>query len=96
MSILKYFFEIGGDPSAFHGLKIMEEKELCEKCMGKFPVISTSLKSVDGRTYESASVALRTVIGNEAGRFRSLLGNVLKTNDSLYFAVLVGCLRTSK
>ena len=26
----------------------------------------------------------------------SLLGNVLKTNDSLYFAVLTGCLRISK
>ena len=27
---------------------------------------------------------------------RNLLGNVLKTNDSLYFAVLTGCLRISK
>src|SRR5699024_9785804 len=27
---------------------------------------------------------------------RSLLGNALKTNDSLYFAVLTGCLRISK
>ena len=27
---------------------------------------------------------------------RSLLGNVLKTNDSLYYAVLTGCLRISK
>ena len=25
-----------------------------------------------------------------------MLGNVLKTNDSLYFAVLTGCLRISK
>ena len=180
MSMLKCFFETGDDPTAFDGLKIMEEKDLCEKYMGKFPVISISLKSVDGLTYESASVALRTVIGNEAGRFRflknsdkltndekeayaqltevgssqggiytmtekiaeaslqtlslllsrhygqkvillideydvpldkafqggyydemvnlirNLLGNALKTNDSLYFAVLTGCLRISK
>ena len=180
MSMLKCFFETGNDPTAFDGLKIMEEKDLCEKYMGKFPVISISLKSVDGLTYESASVALRTVIGNEAGRFRflknsdkltndekeayaqltevgssqggiytmtekiaesslqtlsillsrhygqkvillideydvpldkafqggyydemvnlirNLLGNALKTNDSLYFAVLTGCLRISK
>src|SRR5699024_9876702 len=27
---------------------------------------------------------------------RNMLGNVLKTNDSLYFAVLTGCLRISK
>ena len=27
---------------------------------------------------------------------RNMLGNVLKTNDALYFAVLTGCLRISK
>ena len=69
MSMLKCFFEIGSDPELFAGLKIMQEKELCEKYMGKFPVISISLKSVDGRNFESASVALRTVIGDEARRF---------------------------
>lgn len=180
MSMLKYFFEIGSDPALFDGLKIAQEKELCEKYMGKFPVISISLKSVDGLKYDSAAAALRTVIGNEAMRFqflkeseklskeekeayarlikigsgeggmyamteevaasalktlsqlleshysqkaillideydvpldkafhggyydemvnliRNLLGNALKTNDSLYFAVLTGCLRISK
>ena len=50
----------------------MQEKELCEKYMGKFPVISISLKSVDGLKFESASAALRTVIGNEAMRFQFL------------------------
>ena len=180
MSMLKCFFEVGGDPTLFDGLKIMQEKELCEQYMGKFPVISISLKSVDGRSFESASAALKTVIGNEALKFhfllhsekltdmekesyqrlikvgaesraiydmtedvaaaglktlshllskhydqkvillideydvsldkafqadyydemvnliRNLLGNVLKTNDSLYFAVLTGCLNISK
>ncbi len=180
MSMLKSFFEIGSDPALFNGLKIALEKELCEEYMGKFPVISISLKSVDGLSFESASVALRTLIGNEARRFdflrnsnnlsgddkdayaqltevgsaqggfytmtegmaatslkilsqllekhygqkvillideydvpldkafqggyyeemvsliRNLLGNVLKTNDSLYFAILTGCLRISK
>ena len=56
----------------FDGLKIMQEKSPCEKYMGKFPVISISLKSVDGLKYDSAVAALRTVIGNEAGRFRFL------------------------
>lgn len=180
MSMLKCFFEIGGKKELFEGLKIAQEKELCEKYMGKFPVISISLKSVDGLNYETATAALRSVIGDEAARFgfleesrnlstdekasylrlvnvdlsseadytmsdaaltgslktlsrllakhygrntillideydvpldkafqsgyydqmvsliRNMLGNVLKTNDSLYFAVLTGCLRISK
>lgn len=81
MSMLKCFFEIGSDPALFDGLKIMQETELCEKYMGKFPVISISLKSVDGRSFESASAALRTVIGNEAGRFRFLNDSDKLTHD---------------
>ena len=180
MSMLKSFFETGSDPALFEGLKIMQEKDLCEKYKGKFPVISISLKSVGSLKYDSAVAALRTVIGNESGRFRflrespkldeddknsynqlvnveakgiskytmsddalidslktlsrllekhygqkvillideydvpldkafqagyydemvnlirSLFDNGLKTNDSLYFAVLTGCLRISK
>ena len=180
MSMLKNFFEAGSDPALFDGLKIAQEKELCEKYMGKFPVISISLKSVDGLDFQTALTALKTVIGDEAGRFpflsssdkltederesyaqltevgssqggiytmtdkvaaaslktlskllskhygqkvillideydvpldkafqagyydemisliRNLLGNALKTNDSLYFSVLTGCLRISK
>ena len=180
MSMLKSFFEIGSDPALFDGLKIAQEKDLCEKYMGKFPVIFISLKSVDGLKYDSAVTALKTVIGNEAMRFRFLkeseklseeereayarlikigsgeggmyamteevaasalknlsqllekhygqkvilmideydvpldkafqagyydemvnlvrnfLGNAVKTNDSLYFAVITGCLRISK
>ena len=177
MSMLKCFFEIGGNPALFERLKIMQEKPLCDEYMGKFPVISISLKSVDGLDFQTATAALRRVIGNEALRFkflsesrqlahddkelysglvtvkdgrflmmddiladslktlsqllhkhygqkvillideydvpldkafqagyydemvnliRNLLGNALKTNDSLYFAVLTGCLRISK
>ena len=72
MSMLKCFFEIGGDQTLFDGLKITEEKSLCEEYMGRFPVISISLKSIDGPDFEAASAALRTVIGDEAGRFRFL------------------------
>lgn len=177
MSMLKCFFEVGNDPKLFEGLKIMQEKEICEIYMGKFPVIFISLKSVDGLSFETASAALCRIIGNEALRFwflsesdqltqddkelyngltaikdgsflmtddiladslktlsrllskhykqkvillideydvpldkafqagyydemvsliRSMLGNALKTNESLYFAVLSGCLRISK
>ena len=72
MSMLKCFFEVGSDPSLFEGLKITQEKKLCEKYMGKFPVISISLKSVDGLKFQAAAAAMRTIIGNEAGRFRLL------------------------
>ena len=69
MSMLKCFFEIGCDQTLFHGLKIEQEKRLCEEYMGRFRVISSSLKSVDGTNFKTAAAALRTVIGNEARRF---------------------------
>ena len=72
MSMLKSFFEIGSDPALFEGLKIAQEKDLCERYMGKFPVISISLKGVSGLQYDAAVAALRTVIGNEAMRFQCL------------------------
>lgn len=73
MSMLKAFFEIDTDESLFEGLKIAEETELCEKYMGQFPVISVSLKDVEGTDYETASILLGTTIGNEALRFQYLL-----------------------
>ena len=179
MSMLKTFFEIGCDKTLFQGLKISEEKEMCKEYMGQFPVISISLKGVEGLNFESAKEGLAYIIGKEAMRFyflktspklteeekkiyqgyintaksgftiasdmenlvtainglssmlekhygkkvillideydvpldkafqygyyeemvsliRNLLGNALKTNSSLYFAVLTGCLRVSK
>ena len=69
MSTLKYFFEIGCDRTLFHGLRIAQETALCEEYMGRFPVISITLKSVDGLNFATACAALRTVIGNEAIRF---------------------------
>lgn len=73
VSMLKSFFEIGTDKTLFDGLKIAEEKELCEKYMGKFPVIFVSLKNVDGLKYQTALAALRYTIGMEAMRFQFLL-----------------------
>ena len=89
MSMLKSFFEIGTDKSLFDGLKIAENKELCAEYQGQFPVIFISLKSVDGLTFASAVAALRTVIGDETGRFRFLAqSNRLDANDKkLYHAL---------
>jgi hypothetical protein len=58
MSMLKTFFEIGCDKKLFDGLKISQEKELCEAYMGKFPVVSISLKDVSGSTFIDARNAL--------------------------------------
>ena len=54
MSMLRCFFEPGGDPQIFDGLEISKERKLCDKYMGKYPVISISLKSMDAGCYETA------------------------------------------
>ena len=89
MSMLKAFFEIGGDPALFEGLEISEKKELCEKYMGQFPVISISLKSVEGLSFTAAGDALKTVIGTEALRFSFLEeSTVLSENDKKMYRQL--------
>lgn len=68
MSMLRAFFEIDCDKTLFDGLKISQEKELCAKYMGKFPVISITLKGIDRLSYDDAFCALRDVIGTETMR----------------------------
>lgn len=172
MSMLKCFFEIGGDKSIFDGLTISRENALCETYMGKYPVVFISLKGVDGLTFDLAYQALCGIVVEEFSRLRfltdsdklaadekqylekmlkgkyeeadirgslkklsillekrcgqkvillideydvpldkayahgyyeqmidlirAMFGAALKTNDSLFFAVLTGCLRVSK
>lgn len=83
MSMLKAFFEIGGDPGLFKGLKISTNKEPCEKYMGQFPVISISLKSVEGLDFEAAKKALKDILGEEAGRFYFLTQSSKLTNEEI-------------
>lgn len=65
MSMLQSFFSIDSDSSVFEGLKIMNEEALCEKYMGQYPVISISLKGINGQSYETAfKMAIRVI--NEA------------------------------
>lgn len=160
MSMLQSFFEIGKDKTLFDGLRISDNQELCEKYQGKFPVVSVSLKGINGATYEEArrlsvlsdsteldetdhelltqlkkkemtndslvySIRELTELlekhygskvivlideydvplakANENGYYdemvlliRNLFENALKTNNSLKFAVLTGCLRIAK
>lgn len=62
MDMLKSFFEIGGNPLLFNGLEISREKELCEKYQCKFPVISITLKSAEGMTYEKALLRISRIV----------------------------------
>lgn len=172
MSMLKYFFEIGTNSALFDGLAISREKALCDRHMGKYPVVFLSLKGVDGLNFETAYEEFCKLICSEASRLRflndsekiedgdkrsfrnilngdysekdirsslqtmcsllekhygqkvvllideydvpldkafnhgyykemvdlirSVFGAALKTNDSLFIAVLTGCLRISK
>ena len=73
MSMLRYFFEIGTDAKLFDGLYIAKNQKLCEAYLGKYPVISISIKDVDGFTFDKAMYSLVEVIANEAGRFLYLL-----------------------
>ncbi len=73
MSMLKYFFDIGSCSVLFDGLEISKEKELCREYMGKFPVISITLKSVGGRNFEEAKGMLRRMIGKEVMKFHPLM-----------------------
>lgn len=72
MSMLKYFFETGSDRTLFDGLEISVEEKLCDQYMGKFPVISISLKEAAGESLDAAKRILRSVIGDEALRFSFL------------------------
>jgi hypothetical protein len=80
MNMLQTFFEIGCKQELFEGLAVTQEKELCEKYMGQFPVVSVTLKNVAGRTFEAARDAMKYVIGREAGRL-SILGQSDKLSE---------------
>ena len=172
MSMLECFFSLDGDKRIFDGLEISEEASLCERYMGKYPVVFISLKGIDALDYETAY--LRAVLqinrtanekyylldsealneqdkteyrkllddhmpdavfcnslrvlsrllekhhgtkaillideydvplakahangyyGQMVSLIRNFLGEALKTNNSMKFAVLTGCLRISK
>lgn len=90
MNMLKYFFSYGCDPRLFDGLAISEEKELCEKYRGKFPVIFITLKDIDALEYDQAQNALCSVIGDEAMRFSFLLeSDRLSDEEKQQYSMLI-------
>lgn len=80
MSMLKNFFSLQGDKRIFNELQISRDKQVCEEYMGKFPVISISLKSVDGFAYGNAYEMLCATIGNEAMKFQYLMDSTKLTD----------------
>ena len=74
MSMLENFFSVEGDKSIFRGLDISKETELCEKYMGKYPVISFSLKNLDAaKDYKEAQELMALLIQGAAGKVQYLL-----------------------
>lgn len=82
MSMLKYFFDVNTDKRLFDGLKISKETALCETYMGKFPVISISLKGINAMSYEKALEMAAPMFQYELGKFQYLLeSKELTTHD---------------
>ena len=90
MSMLKCFFEIGTDQSLFEGLYISKNKALCDAYMGKYPVISISLKGVNADSYENARSLLKRIVMEEAKMHRIIMsGNRLDDIDKAEYMSLV-------
>lgn len=90
MSMLKAFFEIGGDKTLFDGLEISQEALLCEKYMGKFPVVSVTLKGIEGRNYTAARQMAVDAINEEARRLGFLAeSEKLTENEKKVFSRLL-------
>ena len=103
MSMFQRFFEIGSERTLFDGLEISKNLKLCEEYQGKYPVVSISLKGINGTTYEEARGFLVKTINEEARRLSFLSGstkldeteqellNQLKkkemSNDSLVYSI---------
>ena len=90
MSMMKHFFGLDGNKEIFKGLEIMEEPGLCEEYMGKFPVISLSLKDIDAESYETAFATAVRIVNEEAGEHHYLLDSrQLTRNEKQAFSELL-------
>ena len=59
----------------FQGTKILEDNEFCSKFMGQYPVISISLKNVDGVTFDIAYKNFAAEVSKLAENYRYLLSS---------------------
>ncbi len=74
----------------FSQTQIYEDKEFCHKYMGKYPVLSLSLKDVDGNCFQDARGMLTYAISELAKKHRYLLDSTKLTSvDKENFSVLL-------
>lgn len=92
VSMLEHFFSIEGDQSIFDGLKISKDTKLCEEYMGKYPVISVSLKGINAVTYEQAFNFAADIMQGVAESFQFLLNSehLSEHDKSVYKKLLDG------
>ena len=63
MSMLSHFFDIRKDSKAmFQGLRISEDRELCDEWMNQWPVLFLSFRRVDGLNFQGAYGMLQATI----------------------------------
>ena len=90
MSMLEHFFSLKGDKSIFDGLKISKEAMLCREYMGKFPVVSVSLKGIDAQNYEMAFQMAVQIMKRVHAKFQYLLeSEVLSEQDKREYRKLL-------
>ena len=90
MSMLENFFSLDGDKSIFDGLEISKETALCEEYMGKYPVVSISLKGIDALSYETAyQMAVRVIIDAAAKFYFLLDSEKLNAHDKAEYQKLL-------
>ena len=97
MSTLRRFLEMDyrnpGDTSRqqelFRGLKVTEDREFCEEHMGRYPVVSLSLKGVKGTGFVEAYRSLAGTISKLAQDFRWLDGPELEEDERDFLNMLI-------
>ena len=82
MSMLSNFFSIRKNSrDIFHGLKIMEHKEFCEKWMNQYPVLFLSLKDIEAESFEGAYKMLQTRLADVCKEIADLAEHPAIDND---------------
>lgn len=95
MSMIQYFLEDAGSDEMnaenrklFHGLRIMDAGDTYIQHMGKYPVISLSLKSAKQPTYSSAYYKLCEELWREYDRHAYVLNHLTGSKREQYQAIL--------
>lgn len=90
INMLESFFSLHGDQSIFDGLEISKETALCTEYMGKYPVISVSLKGIDALSYETTFQMAVRIVKRAAAKVQELLdSDILSESDKTEYRRLL-------